>query len=363
MRSIIWALIVTSGVLLLAGGCWHNPRTSSNPAAGPSAQAEFVGNAKCAGCHQAEFKSHLGSRHANTLVPVSRKRLSSLAPPQGKIPGTGFTLTLKDERYAVADPSQSDEAVLLDYALGSGKTGMTYVSLIGPDRLAEFRMSYFPHQKKWYITPGQESMESDSLGKVHPNDFSRKCLLCHSVSLPANTLQPEERFLGVGCESCHGAGSAHIEAMTTGKRNLASMEKLASWSATRLNDLCAKCHGTASDAEATAEASGSTNRFQVYGLMKSQCFKQSKDTLSCITCHDPHTNASSNKKTYEAACLKCHTSSPPSHSALPSQFVAGKSCSVNPKSGCIACHMPSRKAISNTHIPTMMADHFIRIHH
>jgi len=105
-----------------------------------------------------------------------------------------------------------------------------------------------------------------------------------------------------------------------------------------------------------------TNRFQAFGLMKSQCFLQSKDTLSCITCHNPHTNASTNPKTYEAACLSCHAS--PTSADRPPRLRAVKIevCPVNPKENCVSCHMPRRKAIASSQAPIMMPDHFLRVH-
>jgi len=102
-----------------------------------------------------------------------------------------------------------------------------------------------------------------------------------------------------------------------------------------------------------------TARFQPYGLMKSRCFQASKDTLSCLTCHKPHSNVSSNKETYEKACLSCHDTSG-STSKTQGQ-AAVKACPVNPKSGCISCHMPKRGVLPTSDVDTMMADHHIRI--
>ena len=83
-------------------------------------------------------------RHATTLWTLSKADLGKLAPPTGSILNTGLDMVEKADRLAIVSPAQSDDVALLDYALGSGKTGMTYVSLVGGDKLAEFRMSYFP---------------------------------------------------------------------------------------------------------------------------------------------------------------------------------------------------------------------------
>jgi hypothetical protein len=102
-----------------------------------------------------------------------------------------------------------------------------------------------------------------------------------------------------------------------------------------------------------------TQRFQPYGLMKSRCFKESHDTLSCLTCHNPHADASADPATYVSACLRCHPSSA-SASARASGSATGKPCPVNPRAGCIRCHMPSREVAPD--LPVRMADHFITVH-
>lgn len=353
-------LAANAAVLGLAG-CWHAPATHSvSPSPAPGVPMAFVGDATCANCHSSEFASHHGSRHAQTFHEMRRSSLGALAPPLGRIDHTGIFLGRKGDEYALAVPSQTDSVAPLQYALGSGKTGMTYVSLVEGEKLVEFRMSYFPHQHGWYVTPGQESLSGDELGKVHPPDDGRACLSCHIVTLPTRTLKPEKHFFGVGCEACHGPGNAHVAAMQAGQYAHSQMDNLKDWPASRLNNLCGKCHGTAQDVQAKHLPRTMTNRLQPYGLMLSQCYLQSKDTLSCVTCHDPHTNVSTNTKHYEAVCLTCHSAAPPVKPLPQVQRVQGQVCPVNAKTGCINCHMPERPAIPGSALPTMMADHFIR---
>lgn len=103
-----------------------------------------------------------------------------------------------------------------------------------------------------------------------------------------------------------------------------------------------------------------TNRFQPFGLSQSQCYRRSQGALSCLTCHDSHTNVSTDEKSYVAVCLSCHTVNA-SRRPPPLRTSVIHLCPVNPKGNCITCHMPSRKMIVNSKIPTLMADHFIRV--
>jgi hypothetical protein len=169
---------------------------------------------------------------------------------------------------------------------------------------------------------------------------------------------PEKRFMGVGCESCHGPAGAHVQA-----RKLSAsgpiMEKLHTAGGSRISELCGECHGTEKVVIERNMNRSSTQRFQPYGLAMSRCFQESADKLTCTTCHDPHTDVSTNFKKYEAACLKCH-SGPKAQPA--SQLIMARQCPVNASSNCVGCHMPLKKAFQFSTIPVYMRDHYIRIH-
>jgi hypothetical protein len=152
--------------------------------------------------------------------------------------------------------------------------------------------------------------------------------------------------MGIGCETCHGPGRAHVAAAEAGGKP-ADIEGMRDWRATRVNELCGECHRTARDINADDGVSMyMTQRFQPYGLMKSRCFRESDDQLSCITCHNPHRNVEKQAAPYERACLSCHGRKPKQ-----------TRCPVNARAGCVGCHMPQREFIPGI----SMADHYIRV--
>ncbi|MBB6050188.1 multiheme c-type cytochrome [Armatimonas rosea] len=346
------ALVVGLPVLLaVMAGCLGDPSlTPSSPKPTPAA-VTFVGNAACAECHPDIAKSHSQSNHAHTLSLLTHDEAGVRLPPLGKIGSSEFVLQKVAETLTVAIPGLSQETVPLELALGSGKTGVTYVAFLDESKMAEFRMSYFPAKSTWYITPGQEKLAPGSLGKIHSAANAKKCLLCHAVSVPDPVALPERRFFGVGCESCHGSGTAHVAAARAGNYTQGKMESLGKLPARELNLRCGKCHGTPEDVAAAHLPGDVTNRMQTYGLMESKCFQKSPETLSCVTCHNPHENAKTQPVFYERICLKCH-STPASNQ---------KTCPINPKTNCVSCHMPLRKALSGSDIPMKMADHKIKI--
>lgn len=291
---------------------------------------------------------------------MERNSLGNLAPPRGPIPRTGYTVISDGDHYAFASQRYPDREIDLNLAFGSGKTGMTYV-LAGATRMSEAQMSFFPHLRKWYVTPGHKVVPDSMLGQAYDGSFPRQCVKCHSVSLADNTLLPQTKFFGVGCEACHGPGSAHIAAARRKGSADLEMEKIEKWAPKRINDLCAKCHVPPTQPDGTVPQTDETHRFQPIGIMKSACFVKSGEALSCSTCHDPHTDVSTDKQHYEKVCLSCH-SARAGVQPVSQNLTKGRSCPVNPRTDCVACHMPPRRIFKDSPVPTYLADHFIRVY-
>src|SRR6185503_16327072 len=94
--------------------------------------------------------------------------------------GIEYALAERDGRFTLAALSpEGTRGRTIDVALGSGKSGMTFVSLEGPSRIRELRMSYFPRRRAWEVTPGQRAPGSDPLGAIHEGEAARRCIACH----------------------------------------------------------------------------------------------------------------------------------------------------------------------------------------
>ena len=338
-------------------------RTSVSTATLPLAPtaAGFVGNQACVACHAAECNAHHDGRHANAMRAAQPAALKALSPPTGPVPMAGYVLETQSGQLALTRSLPPTGPVPLHLVLGSGKVGLTFVSIQGPDALLETHMSYFPEGKQWDYTPGHEIRQKEDgvFGRVQHNPDARRCLGCHAVILPDNSLTPEQRFYGVGCESCHGPGQKHIAAMQRGDHSNISMEALQRLPSEKLNNLCGKCHRALKDVDVESTAGSQTQRFQPYALTRSRCRNADGSVLSCLTCHTPHDNVSTDLHMYEQTCLKCLTTvtsvtAPVSHPAH------AKSCPVNARDGCIRCHMRDKQAFPGLFWKPMV-DHLISI--
>ena len=122
---------------------------------------------------------------------------------------------------------------------------------------------------------------------------------CHSTNFRAvfyPSGRPEAADHGIGCERCHGPGGHHLQAVRTGFPDLAiGRPRLAP--ADRVVALCGECHESP---EPHLPSDPSLIRFQAPSLVLSRCYTESR-SLSCVTCHDPHQNASRTPSHYERA--------------------------------------------------------------
>ena len=215
-------------------------------------------------------------------------------------------------------------------------------------------------QRWFHLYPDTNVTPGDPLFWMRPRqNWNHMCGDCHTTSFSKRFSDATGRFdsrwseLGNGCESCHGAGSAHVEAARRpGSARPAAILVNGLHAQAEQLDQCGACHArrVRLREDASHERMHDTWRpellqdglYFVDGQIRDEVFEigsflQSKMAargMNCSHCHDPHTarlRAEGN-----ALCTQCHdrqTFDGPQH-----HFHAAGTDGAR----CVSCHMPSR---------------------
>ena len=88
----------------------------------------------------------------------------------------------------------------IDYAIGSGKVGHSYLYLYR-GTLFQSPVAFHAARRQFGMSPGYEERRVPDFERV----VTASCLFCHTArSRPLDNLAP------IGCERCHGSVEAHL---------------------------------------------------------------------------------------------------------------------------------------------------------
>jgi hypothetical protein len=319
----------------------------------------YAGSGRCAVCHVEQARNQARSAHAAALAPVAKHPLAGAFPVGRQFvrkPHYVFEFTFRGPEIRVRITDGTDVMDLpVDWAFGAGRQAVTFVSRVNEEWYVEHYASYYPALSSYGATPGQSSLQPDSLPhaagvvyKIHdPDTGIAGCFQCHSTG--AVTFGAGGRVqlgeLGVRCEACHGPGATH--AANPNKNNVLNPKLL---SADRMNEYCGRCHRPPAQNGVRIDWNYAWNvRHQPVYLSESRCFQRSRGALSCVTCHDPHEPAGQRKALdYNARCAACHTAKlhPP------------KEVCTKGSANCVDCHMP----LVSPQSPLRFTNHWIGVY-
>lgn len=336
-------------------------QSSINPAA-----RGFLPPETCGECHQENYQSFIHTAHARTSAePTDDAVLGSFLPGKNRLhtadPDFWFEMTKSDDEFFqelhIRQGSQEySHRRRIDFVLGSGNHGQSYLYWEG-DRLYQLHVSYLTELDQWVNSPGIYYDGTADFARPVPG----RCLDCHTTWFAeardfVNRFDRRNSIPGVTCVRCHGPGHDHVAyhrefpAATEG-REIVSPSRLSN---ERLNELCAQCHSGGEplapafsyrpgeplanylQVELDADAAGNDDPHsanQLARMMKSRCYIEGPD-LTCITCHDPHTQERGRSGKFSQKCLKCHQ---PASCMEHEEFGAA----IEPR--CVDCHMPSKR--------------------
>ena len=320
---------------------------------GADAPAHFIGPEACALCHPAIAAQQKQTAMAATwqgrlttwLPSAFHASAADDLPYELKRRGAAFTYSVGFGGAQLTLP--------VEVLMGGRRHGLGFLASIreldgiplARPALVQARYEWSPEKKQLLLAPGcirakPQTLDA-ALGVVLSPTFESRCLNCHGQP----GAQGSGRDGGVGCESCHGPGSGHLQSVKEGHstRGIVNPKRLSPEDSI---DVCARCHiGLGRLSDPSTDDLLVAN--QVLALRGSECFLQSGKAISCTTCHDPHNDATAARPAV-TVCLNCHAASAKPHAAL---------CPVNASGGCIGCHMPSVEMG-----PLHLVDHAIRVH-
>ncbi len=266
----------------------------------------------------------------------------------------------------------------MSYIVGSGQHTNSHILDIN-GYIYQAPITYYTQDGKWDMAPGFRGSDLR-----FDRWLATECITCHN-HFPKHVVGSMNKYedmpRGIECERCHGPGEAHVNRKMAGE--LIDTARFVDYSIVnpkklprdRQMDLCQRCHlqGVAvledgksffdfKPGMALSEVlnvflpryTNSHEKFimasQADRLRLSPCYLQS-ETLSCITCHNPHHSVeSTDKNQYNRACQSCHQANSTQCSAAPEAIAAENN-------NCISCHMPRSGSIDIPHVN--ITDHYI----
>ena len=345
------AFVAFCGALLAGAGaiasCTAAPRA---PAA--AAPKEFVGSAACQSCHQDIYTRWKDTLMAKVLQDPKERPEAIL----GDFSTPNPLVTFRREDVAFTYGSEWKQR---------------YYTKIGDDYFV-FPAQWDVKNKTWrpyYVRPGTDWWTS-----VYPADQMQRptaplCDGCHSVNFDLRTKTVTE--WNVGCEKCHGAGSAHVkDPIAETIVNPAKLDDV------RADDVCIQCHSQGQPRRNPIEGrhydwpvgyqpgdrlsdfwrleehhlgeetfthwpdgAGHKNRMQGNDYVQSQMYLKG---VRCFACHDTHGTKHEADLLLpgNAVCTQCHSGvmqpGPRGSLEYHTQHAADSEGSK-----CVECHMPA----------------------
>jgi hypothetical protein len=337
----------------------------------------YVGSRTCEPCHSKIYETYSKTRMGRSLERAATALTAGMvrsASIHEETSNQHFDVFEREGRlfqsqYAGA-PGQEvfRETHEIEWIIGSGTNGFAAVTTNGP-YLFQAPLSFYSKIGTWALSPGYEF---GNYGFNRP--ILAGCVMCHSGQArpvaEGNGKFQYPPFLepAIGCENCHGPGRQHVREMKlnqhTGNTGHPSIINPAQLPPRLADGICMFCHQTGDvrvlkpnkdygDFRPGEPLDNTLSIFLVppkrdapppsdhvehyYSMTLSKCYRSSNRGLSCITCHDPHTQPSpADSPAYFAGkCAACHND---------------QSCKLplnvrrlqNAANDCVSCHMPKR---------------------
>ena len=227
----------------------------------PSGKKPFAGSKTCYDCHAKFYDIWSTSRHGLAMQPYSPAfAKKELKPQSGEvvIGKQSFRAEIGEhEGWVLEKDGDKETRYPIAHVMG-GKNVYYFLTPLVKGRLQVLPVAYDVHKHTWYDTtasgvrhfPDRRQHDEALPWTDRLFTFNTTCFDCHVSQLATNydlktdTYHTTWREAGINCESCHGPGGEHIEAMEAGVKGHTSKDikiiRTLEFSHQRMNDMCAR---------------------------------------------------------------------------------------------------------------------------
>ncbi len=391
-RRAAWLLAALAIAGVGSAALWRTRVTQTSPelpALRMEASPTPVGSAACMACHTDEAARWSRSQHRSAMQPASAETvIGAFDGSSFEQVGTTSRFFRVHDRFIVN--TDGPDGTLADFEVGYsfGVFPLQQVLLPGPGgRWQALSVAWDARSReaggqRWFhLYPGERIDARDPLHWTRPaQNWNHACADCHATLLRKRFDASADRFdtrwaeLGVGCEGCHGPGSAHVAwasatpragvdprlgARLDERRDVSWRIDPATGSAVRSVprasereiEVCAQCHARRSSLSESYVAgerfldhyrpvllesplyhADGQQRDEVYtwgSFLQSRMYAKG---VTCSDCHEPH--AGELRREGSEVCASCHAPEKYAAASHHHHAVGSKG------SDCIACHMP-----------------------
>ncbi|KAF2335674.1 cytochrome c3 family protein [Flavobacterium daemonense] len=361
--------------LLFLAVCFTSCKNSSDDYIDPRG-TDYAGSESCIQCHQTQYDMAFKSSHFKATAPAI----------SGNVLGEfdkGDHTFIYDKDTKLVMEKHGDSLFQVLYKNGKKVEAHSFDIVFGikhaqtsvywrNNNTYELPLSYYSAIHNWATSPGFpadkpyfDRMVVKDCYSCHASNASSRSVNQNSternmMSMDVEDIIRKETIVyGIDCEKCHGPAKKHVEFhlknpnvkvanSITSFKNLNRQQRL---------DACALCHAgndgmklksrfdfkpgdNLTDYYRATRSVTDTAQFDVHGnqfrlMAQSKCFMNS-EKMDCITCHNPHENASKNMASYSKICMSCHQDL--KHTDKTLKTMSGSLLAEN----CVECHMPKK---------------------
>ncbi|MDQ8010866.1 MAG: cytochrome c3 family protein [Flavobacterium nitrogenifigens] len=337
---------------------------------------DYAGSESCVQCHKVQSEMALKSSHFKATAPAILGNVS------GDFDSKNHTFIYDKETKLVME-KHGDSLYQVVYKNNKEVSKYKFEIVFGTkhaqtsvywknNNTYELPVSFYHSINNWATSPGFPA-DKPYFNRMVVKD----CYACHSSNISSRTVDQssaEKNFMsmdiedvinkktivyGIDCERCHGPAKKHVE-FHLKNPNVKVANSITSFKALNRQqklDACALCHAgndgmklksrfeykpgdNLSEFFRETRSITDTAKFDVHGnqyrlMAQSKCFIKS-DKMDCITCHNPHENASKNIASYSKICMSCHQGL--KHKETTLKTMSEKLLASN----CVECHMPKK---------------------